>query len=115
MMLHADFGGGIAHENGTIESSHGHLKISSGRSPMRCCCVALPTSMISAPIAVSELRLAAQHLLEDRDSPHAGAAFNIDTTSVSNTLTNESGRRRPRAPFFLPWEPSIVFDTRSRY
>jgi len=29
-----------------------------------------------------------------------GAAFNIGTTSVSNTLANGSGRRRPRTPFF---------------
>ena len=34
---------GVAHENGSIESSHGHLK---RRSPTHCCCAARATSTI---------------------------------------------------------------------
>jgi hypothetical protein len=49
---------GVAHENGSIESPHGHLKraISSGPSRTLCCCAASAISPRSMPIAALSTR-----------------------------------------------------------
>lgn len=80
---------GVAHENGAIESRHGHLKraISSGPSRMRCCCGARATSTILPPTAGSSTRLsgAATPALARGSMPSGRASKTCPTAAPPTT------------------------------
>ena len=80
---------GVAHENGSIEGPHGHLK---ARSPRRCCCAAEPNSTALRPIAASSTRSSAGRTppaaAPSRSNGRAAAAAAMRTDDFEQALVS---------------------------